>query len=491
LTLLADAATGPLDELDRGELQRLRGQIALDLRRGGEAVPLLLDAARLLQSLDPGVARETYLEALRAASIGGRLGSGVLATAQAARAAPRPAGAPRPVDLLLDGLRVRFTDGYAASAPTLKQALRAVRDEDGRPGQDVRWPGFARRVAPDLFDDETWRAFAVRNVQIAREAGALAVLPLALNYLAQLRIFEGELDSAQALLDEADAIADATGTTPIAFATLLLAGCRGDEAKASALIEASEAEAIARGEGVILTFAEHARAVLHNGLGDYEAALARAHSASARDELMVSAWSLPELIEAATRSGRTEIAAEALERLAERTRAAGTELARGIEERTRALLTEGDDAEDRYREAIERLGRTRMRLDLARAHLLYGEWLRREGRRVDARERLRAAHDMLATMGIEAFAERARRELLATGEAVRKRTVETRDELTAQEAQIARLAAEGRTNPEIGSALFISARTVEWHLRKVYPKLGITSRRELRRALPERFVASV
>jgi DNA-binding CsgD family transcriptional regulator/tetratricopeptide (TPR) repeat protein len=491
LTLLADAATGPLDELDRGELQRLRGQIALDLRRGGEAVPLLLDAARRLQSLDPGVARETYLEALRAASIGGRLGSGVLATAQAARGAPRPAGAPRPVDLLLDGLGVRFTDGYAASAPTLKQALRAVRDEDGRPGQDVRWPGFARRVAPDLFDDETWRAFAVRNVQIARETGALAVLPLALNYLAQLRIFEGELDSAQALLDEADAIADATGTTPIAFATLLLAGCRGDEAKASALIEASEAEAIARGEGVILTFAEHARAVLHNGLGDYEAALARAHSASARDELMVSAWSLPELIEAATRSGRTEIAAEALERLAERTRAAGTELARGIEERTRALLTEGDDAEGRYREAIERLGRTRMRLDLARAHLLYGEWLRREGRRVDARERLRAAHGMLATMGIEAFAERARRELLATGEAVRKRTVETRDELTAQEAQIARLAAEGRTNPEIGSALFISARTVEWHLRKVYPKLGITSRRELRRALPERFVASV
>jgi DNA-binding CsgD family transcriptional regulator/tetratricopeptide (TPR) repeat protein len=490
LTLLATAATGPLDEPDRAELQRLHGQIALDLRRGGEAVPLLLDAARRLESLDPGLARETYLEALRAASIGGRLGSGALDAAEAARAAPRPAGAPRPVDLLLDGLAVRFTDGYAASAPTLKRALRAVLDEDDRLGQDVRWPGF-HRVAPDLFEDETWRAFAIRNVQITRETGALAVLPLALNYLAQLRIFEGELDAAETLLDEADAITEATGATTIVIATLLLAGCRGDEARASALIEASETEAIARGEGVILTFGEHARAVLHNGLGQYEAALAPAQSASARDELMVSAWSLPELIEAATRSSRSEIAAEALERLRERTRATGTELALGIEARSRALLSEGDVAEPLYREAIERLGRTHIRLDLARAYLLYGEWLRREGRRLGAREQLRAAHDMLAAMGIEAFAERARRELWATGETVRKRTVETRLELTAQEAQIARLAAEGRTNPEIGGALFISARTVEWHLRKVYPKLGITSRRELRRALPERLRASV
>jgi DNA-binding CsgD family transcriptional regulator len=491
LTHLATAATGPLDKRDRGELQRLRGQIALDLRRGGEAVPLLLDGARRLESLDPGLARETYLEALRAASIGGRLGSGVVAAAEMARTAPPPAGVPRPVDLLLDGLAVRFTDGYVASASTLKQALRALRDEDGRPGQDVRWPGVARRVAPDLFEDETWHAFATRGVQIARETGALAVLPLALNYLALLRIFEGELDVAETLLDEAAAIAEATGTAPIVIAPSLLAGCRGDEARASARIEASEAEAHARGEGVILTLGEHARAVLHNGLGHYEAALAHAQSASARDQLMVSVWSLPELIEAAARSSRTEIAVEALERLWERTSVAGTEWALGIEARSRALLSEGDVAEGLYREAIERLGRTRIRLDLARAYLLYGEWLRREGRRVDAREQLRAAHDMLAAMGIEAFAERARRELLATGETVRKRTVETREELTAQEAQIAGLAAEGRTNPEIGGVLFISPRTVEWHLRKVYLKLGITSRRELRRALPQRVVASV
>lgn len=491
LTLLATAAAGPLDELDRGELKRLHGQISLDLRRGGDAGPLLLDAASRLESLDPNLARETYLEALRAASVSGRLDSRLATAAEAARNAPPPAGAPRPVDLLLDGLAVRFTDSYAAAAPTLRQALRAVRDEDGRPGQDVRWPGFARRVAPDLFEEETWRAFATRNVQIARETGGLAVLPLALNYLAQLRIFEGELDAAETLLDEADAISEATGTTPLVIAGLLLAGCRGDEARASSLIEASEADAMARGEGVILTFTEHARAVLHNGLGHYEAALAPARSASDRDELMVSVWSLPELIEAAVRSNRTEIAAEALERLTERTSPTGTELALGIEAGSRALVSEGDVAEGLYRSAIERLGRTRIRLNLARAHLLYGEWLRREGRRVDAREQLRAAHDRLASMGIEAFAERARRELLATGETVRKRTVETRADLTAQEAQIARLAAEGRTNHEIGRVLFISARTVEWHLRKVYPKLGITSRRELRRALPQRFVASV
>lgn len=490
LTLLAAAAPGPLDELERVELQRLHGEIALDLRRVGEAVPLLLDAAKRLQSLDPGLARETYLEALRAASVGGRLGSGLATAAAAARAAPPPASAPRPVDLLLDGLAVRFTEGYAASVSSLRRALRAVRDEDGDPGQDVRWPGFACRLAPDLFEDEMWRAFAVRNVQIARESGALAVLPLALNHLAQLRVFEGELDAAETLLDEAEAITEATGTTPILIAGLLLAACRGDEGRASPLIEACEAEALARGEGVILGFADHARAVLHNGLGHYEAALAPARSASARDELMVSVWSLPELVEAATRTGRTAIATDALERLTERTRITGTELALGIEARSRALLGEGELAERLYLEAIERLGNTRIRLDLARAHLVYGEWLRREGRRVDAREQLRTAHDMLAAMRIGAFAERAHRELSATGETVRKRTVESRDELTAQEAQIARLAADGRTNPEIGRALFISARTVEWHLGKVYPKLGISSRRELRRALPQRRVAS-
>ena len=422
---------------------------------------------------------------MRAASVAGRLGGGARAAAEAACRAPSPEGVPRAVDLLLEGLAVRFTAGYAASAPVLKRALSAVRDQGGRPGQDVRWPWSARRVAPDLFDDDAWHALGTRNVQIARDAGALAVFPLALNYLATMRIFEGNLEAAAALLDEADAIADATGTAPIVFGRLQLAGFRGDEAQASVLIEASEAAAIVRGEGVLLTFGEHTRAVLHNGLGHYQAALDAAQSASAQDELMLSVWSLPELVEAAARCGRTELAADALERLCERTQAAGTELALGIEACSRALLSDGEPAERLYREAIQRLGGTRMRPALARAHLLYGEWLRRENRRGDAREQLRTAYEGLTAMGMEAFAERARRELLATGETVHKRTVQARYELTAQEVQIARLAGDGLSNPEIAAQLFLSTRTVEWHLRKVFSKLGISSRRELGRALAD------
>ena len=482
--LLATAAAGPLGKLDQAMLQRLRGQIALDTRRGGAAVPLLLDAARQLELLDLRLARETYLEALRAASIAGRLGGGVLEAADAARRARPPQGAPRASDLLLDGLAARFTDGYAASAPALKHALGAVLGQGRTGGHDVRWPWIARRVAPDLFDDDAWHELATRNVQIARDAGALAVLPLALNFLAGIRTLDGSLDTAAALVEEADAIADATGTAPILFGKLLLAGFRGREAQASALIEATEPTGIARGEGVVLTYCELARAVLHNGLGHYQQALGPAESASAQDELLVSVWSLPELVEAAARGDRTNLAADALRRLSERTLAAGTGVALGIEACSRALLSEGEQAERLYREAIERLGRTRMRPALARARLLYGEWLRREKRRADAREQLRAAHEAFTAMGMEAFAERARRELLATGEAVRKRAVSPRpEEFTAQEAQIALLAADGLTNGEIGAQLFLSARTVEWHLRKIFAKLGISSRRQLRKAL--------
>ena len=485
LTLLAAAAAGPLGDFERAMLQRLHGQIALDLRRGGDAVPLLLDAARQLEPLDPALARETYLEALRAASIAGRFGVGTRPAAEAACRAPSPEGVPRAIDLLLEGLAVRFTAGYAASAPALKRALNAVRDQGGRPGLDVRWPWAARRVAPDLFDDDAWHALGTRNVQMTRDAGALAVLPLALNYLATMRVFEGNLEAAAALLDEAAAIADATGTAPIVFGRLSLAGFRGDEAQASVLIEASEAAAIARGEGVVLTVSEHARAVLHNGLGHYQAALDVAQSASAQDELMFSVWSLPELVEAAGRCGKTELAADAVERLCERTQAAGTELALGIEAGSRALLHDGERAERLYREAIQRLGGTRMRSFLTRAHLVYGEWLRRENRRGDARDQVRTAYDGFTAMGMETFAERARRELLATGETVHKRTAQARFELTAQEVQIARLAGDGHTNPEIGAQLFLSTRTVEWHLRKVFGKLGISSRRELGRALAD------
>lgn len=484
LTLLSAAADGPLGALSRAMLGRLQGQIALDLRRGGAAVPLLLDAARQLEFVDPGRARETYLEALRAASVAGRLGGGMLVAATAARGAPPRSGAPRASDLLLDGLAARFTQGYAASATSLKAALLAVRDEEARGEQDARWPWTARRVAPDLLDDDSWHALATRNVQIARETGALAVLPLALNYLALLRCFEGALSVAAALLDEADDIAAATGTSPIGFGRVLLAGCRGAEDQAASLFRRSEAVAVGRGEGVVLTFGEHARALLNNGLGKHAAALAPALSASGRDELMLSVWSLPELVEAAARCGRTAVAAEAIERFAACARAAGTDLALGMEARLRALGSAGPAAEAHHREAIDRLGRCRIALELARAHLLYGEWLRRERRRIDAREHLRVAHEMFASMGAEAFEGRARRELLATGATVRARTPDTRDQLTAQEVQIAQLARDGLTNPEIGARLFISPRTVQYHLRKVFAKLAISSRGELQRALP-------
>jgi DNA-binding CsgD family transcriptional regulator len=484
LSLLSAAEEGPLDDFDRAMRQRLHGQIALDLRRAGEAVPLLLDAAKRLEPLDPELARETYVEALRAASVAGRLGDGMLAPAQAARAAPAGAEPPRAIDLLLDGVAIRFTDGYAAGAPVLKRALTAVRGADGPDARDVRWPWTARRVAPDLFEDDTWQALATRNVQVARENGALAVLPLALNYLSLLRCFEGELGAAAALLDEADEIADATGTSPIVFGRVLLAGCRGKEPDAMDLIEAAEAAAVVRSEGVVLTFGEYARALLYNGLGRHAAALAPAQSASARDELMLSVWALPEVVEAATRSGSEELATTAVERLAEHTQAAGTRLALGIESRSRALVSEGAQAEALHREAIDRLGGGRIALHLARAHLLYGEWLRRDQRRTDAREQLRIAHELFGSMGAEAFAGRAGRELLATGASVRSRAPETRDQLTAQEAQIAQLARDGLSNREIGARLFISPRTVQYHLRKVFTKLDISSRNQLHSTLP-------
>ena len=484
LRLLEWSAAGPLDPLDRARLKLLHGEI-LDLRRTPEALPLLLDAAKQLEPLDVSLSRHAYLSAIRVATVAGRFGPGTLEVARAAAEAPRAPGEPRAVDLLVDGLAVRFTDGYATSAPALRLALRALCEEGEREGVSVRWPWFARRVAPDLFADDTWDYLATRSVQLTRKAGALVALQVALTHLAHLRCLEGNLEAASALLDEADDIAAVTGTEPFHIGRLWLTGYRGNEMEATVLFETAEPVAIARGgEGIVLTFAEHARAVLYNGLGRYEAALPSAQSASNRDEIMVSVWSLPELVEAAVRCGQRDVANAAVESLSERTRAARTELALGIEARSRALVSEGVLADQLYREAIERLGRSRLAFELARAHLLYGEWLRRDRRRLDARNQLRLARDMFTSMGAEAFAERAGRELLATGETARKRTVESRDELTAQETQIARLARDGLSNAEIGARLFISPRTVEYHLHKVFTKLGISRREHLGRALP-------
>jgi DNA-binding CsgD family transcriptional regulator len=483
--LLAMAQLTPLDDLQRARSQRLRAQIAFARTRGRDAPALFLDAARRLEPLDAAMARETHLEATAAAMFAGRLaeGPGVRETADAARSAPPGADPPRAIDLLLDGLATRFTEGYAAGVPALRRALAAFRDAEEPTARDVRWLPLACRLAQDLWDDELWSVLATRELQVARETGALRVLPIAATYRAALHVHEGAFADAASLIDETESIIQATGMAPVKYAALMLAAWRGDEAAGFALIEAGRREAIPRGEGMGLGMSDWAAALLYNGRGRYPEALAAAQRACEHDDVGAFAWSLVELIEAGVRTGATTAIAGALDRLSERTRASGTDWALGIEAGSRALLSDDESAEPLYREAIDRLGRSRGVVHVARAQLRYGEWLRRAQRRVDAREQLRAAHETLSRIGAEGFAERAARELSATGETVRRLTVETRDALTTQEALIAKLAVAGRTNPEIGGELFISPRTVEYHLHKVFTKLGVGSRKELRGAL--------
>jgi DNA-binding CsgD family transcriptional regulator len=494
--LLATAELAPLDELQRAWLQRLRAQIAFVFSRGSDGPHLLVGAARRLEALDPALARQTYLEALGAAMYAGRVNadSGVLEVAEAARAAPAAPQPPRSSDLVLDGLARRCTEGPGAGVSALRLALQAVRNEalDG-PAEIMRWllltPIVQSMTVFELWDDDAFHALATRAVRLARDTGALALLPVALVYRSGVHLFGGEFVAAEALVQEADAIAVATGNAGLLYAWLLVVAWRGVEADAMGFINAGLGNTTARSEGRVAALAGYATAVLNNGLGRYDTAMDGAKRASDDGDFGYSGAALPELIEGATRSGSSEVASAALRRLEERTLASGTDWALGVLARSRALMSEGEDADALYREAIERLERTRIRVELARARLLYGEWLRREGRRVDARDQLRTAHEMFSRFGAEAFAERARRELLATGETARRRTEETREVLTPQEAQIARLAADGQTNPEIGAQLFISPRTVEYHLRKVFPKLDISSRKELRNAftkLPNR-----
>jgi DNA-binding CsgD family transcriptional regulator/tetratricopeptide (TPR) repeat protein len=481
LGLLPIAEAGPLDKRRRAQAELLRAQIALTVSRGSNAAPVLLEAARQLEPLDVRLCRETYLDAMLAAMFAGRLAKDVTVTdaAAAARAAPRSTAPPRPPDLLLDALAVRFTDGYAAAVPLLRQALIAFRDPDLSP-DDLRWLWLAHISAGNLWDETTLDT--TRHVQLARESGAIATLPLALTSCIGAHVYAGDLTEAASLLDELNAVADATGTPLASYGALLLAAWQGRADDAVKLIDATEADVLRRGEGFGLTITGDARALLYNSIGRYGDALQAATHAKDNPPVMgVEPWLvLSELIEAATRSGVADEAADAFRRLAETTRAAGTDWARGIEARSRALLSDDSAAEQHYREAIVRLGRTRIRGELARARLLYGEWLRRQNRRADAREQLRAAHDAFAAMGMDAFADRAASELVATGEPVRKRSAEAPSRLTPQEAQIARLAREGLSNADIAARLFISHRTVEWHLSNIFTKLQITSRRQLR-----------
>ena len=483
LELLAAAERCPLDELQRAVLTRLRAEIVFALRRGNDAPPLLLDAARQLEPLDSRSARDAYLEALGAAIFAGRLNGrvGPREVAAAARDAPPGPQPPRATDLLLDGLATRFTEGYVAGALPLQRALNAFTQDAGGDEDIVRWFWLPWLVAGDLWDDEMWHEVATRAVRLCRESGALNNLPLALGYRAVVHLQAGEFAAASDLIAEVDAITEVTGNAPVQYSAGLLVAWRGVEAEALEFFNQAHQNATTRGEGRAIGALGYVSAVLYNGLGRYEAALASAQAGCEYEDFGLYGFSLVELVEAGARSGAHEVAAAALQRLEERTSAVGTEWALGTQAWSRALLSDGQAAESLYREAIERLGRTRVAVHLARAHLVYGEWLRRENRRVDAREHLRAAHEMFGDIGTEAYAERARRELQATGETARSRTDETRGALTPQESQIARLARDGLSNPEIGAQLFISPRTVQYHLHKVFLKLEVSSRNQLGR----------
>ena len=490
LGLLVAVEAGPRDPLRTAEVERLRGLIAFVQQRAGDGARQLLSAARHLEPLDAPLSREAYLEALGAAMWAGDLDNpgDLKEAAEAARAAPPGPDPPRAADVLLDGFALRLTEGYAAAAPTLTRALQlglAVGVADDEVDR-WRWLGSGRAISIaglELWDLESSHTLAAVQAQFARDAGAPVHLQYALNFLATTHLFAGELTTAARLVEEDRLIAEVTGNPPAGYGAIMVAAWRGKEAQASALIEATVRAATARGQGRMVNLAAYASSVLYNGLGRHDIASDAAWRAFVRDELGYGPFVVPELAEAASRTGEMALVRAALAWLSERTQVTSSEWAFGIEARVRALLSEGDAADRLYRQSITHLSQTRVRVELARAHLLYGEWLRRRHRRLDAREQLRTAHDLLEAMGIEAFAERARRELQATGETTRKRTVETGHELTPQEVVIARLAREGLSNPEIGSRLFISPRTVQYHLGKVFAKLAISSRAQLDQAL--------
>lgn len=485
--MLSLAEAQSLNDFQQARSQMIRAELAFVESRGGDAPALLLKAARRLEPIDIDLARATYLRALQAGVFAGplALGGEMQEVARAAVDLPGPQRVRAP-DLFLHGLATLFTVGYGSAVPILRRGLD-VFGTDLSPEEELRWHYLAFIVATLLWEDHRLKALTDRWVELARALGALSELPLALTGKAHMLAFTGELTEASGVIGELQAALKATGISPPPYAALAVAARRGRHGEAAALIETTTAEVSERGEGHAMLYTDWASAMLNNGLRHYREAMTAAQRAADHPEsAAIPQWATVELIEAATRSGRSGIAADGLGRLAIDTSASGTDWARGTEARCRALVTEGPAAERLYREAIERLERTSIRTELARARLLYGEWLRRERRRGDARAQLRLAHRMFEAMRMEAFGERARRELEATGEAAPKPSVATSDDqLTAQESQIARMAREGLSNPEIGARLFLSARTVQYHLKKVFTKLGIESRTQLWRVLAD------
>jgi DNA-binding CsgD family transcriptional regulator len=481
LRSLVAARAAPLDEFGRAHMDLLRAEVAFAVDRGGDAGHLLLKAAKRLEPLDVTLARNTYLEALAAAQFAGRLAStdDVLAVARAALSAP-PAEHARAADFLLDGMATLIAEGYESGAPIVKRALIEFRSAGLTDDEAIRWLWLACRTAIDVWDFDSWDVLSERLVERARDTGALSAVPLGLTVRLGVHLQAGDLVAAAALAEEVEAINLATGSHIAPYGRLLQLAWHGEEQKAMGLIDATVREVTARGEGMGLAIAHYSRTLLLNGLGRYEDAVNAARLVSSHPgDLAFHNWSLAELVEAATRTGDIATASEALEQLTKTTRPSATDWALGIESQCRALLSDGDMAEQLYADAITKLENGGLRLAAARAKLLHGEWLRRNRRNLAARSQLRTAHAMLTAMRVDGFAERARVELEATGERRRKRTVETRDDLTPQEARISRLAADGATNQEIAAQLFISPSTVDYHLRKAFRKLGVKSRHQL------------
>jgi DNA-binding CsgD family transcriptional regulator len=493
LGLLAEADANAVNALQRARIDELRREVARAANSGSQAPLLLVEAARRLDSLDGPRARETYLDAWGAAVVAGRLaapGGDLVEVSAAARSAPSaaqiPRARPQPPDLLLDGLTTVVLDGQGAATATLRKAVTAFLLDQPSPDQWLHWGVLAANAALALWDFDSWDAVIARHVALARESGALASLAAALNVHRVVALWSGDVEQASSLGLEERIVKGVTGTQRASYGDLFIVAYQGAPDRASSLIATTVQEATSRGEGLGAQIGDRATAILNIGLGRYADALTAAQHAANGNLGPFTAQALPDLVEAAARCGETELAGEALARLQVATAVDGSDWAAGLAARCRALTTQGRPADNDYAEAVERLGHTRLRLELARTRLLYGEWLRREGRRVDARDQLHPAYDTFAHLGAEAFADRARRELLATGEKVRRRQVDTVNDLTAQEDHIARLARDGRTNPEIAAELFISARTVEWHLRKVFAKLGVTNRKGLKESLPAR-----
>jgi DNA-binding CsgD family transcriptional regulator len=483
LALVGVADSCPLGPLERARLERLRAHVHTALRAWDEVTSGYVEAAKRFAPLDGAAACDTFLQAFAHAVYMARLGRGpsLAQIAETARAVLHDAAPPHPVGDLVDAMATRCIEGYAAGVPALRGALAAA--QEAPLGHAFGVFRLAIPLACDVWDPEAWDQLTDRMLRATRRAGVLTILPLALNYRASFEVHAGRFDTAAARVDDIDALRIVTGTSATALAALELAAWRGDADRALPLLEVAADDARATGNGRVLALVAYARATLGNGLGRYQDALDAARTACEHEDLGWFGLALTELVEAAVGLGEVDVAIEAVQQLVTRTSVAATDWALGMEARSRALVATGDHADRYYREALERLGRTGLSVHRARTELAYGEWLNRENRHLDAREQLRAAHALFDGIGAEAFAERARRALLATGEAVRARTVSRRVELTPQEAQIARLARDRRTNPEIAAELFLSPRTVEWHLRKVFTKLGVTSRRELGDAL--------